>query len=125
VVFLFMFLGAPVTAAAPIPEPLTTKEDMQEYALHKATEAGVNPTVVFNVIDCETMHTWNPVIQSTYKNRADGGRELSFGLAQIHMPDHPDVSMEQATDPRFAINFLVENLKNHKGNMWSCYRKLY
>lgn len=98
---------------------------MQHYAVHQAAQAGVRASVVLTVIECETMHTWDPTIQSTYPNARDGGRELSFGLAQIHMPDHPNVTMEEATDARFAINFLVDNLSEGRGAMWSCYRSHY
>lgn len=82
----------------------------------------MNPEVVLTIIKCETAGTWNPKKQSDYPNEADGGRELSFGLAQIHLPDHPDISLAQAEDPRFAIDFLVNNLAEGHGSMWSTYK---
>jgi hypothetical protein len=53
-----------------------------------------------------------------------GDREQSFGLVQIHLPAHPQVSKEQALDPEFAINFLAKSLQNGKGGMWSCYKHI-
>jgi len=73
------------------------------------------------VITCES--NWNPTIQSLHTN--SGGREQSFGLAQIHAPSHPDVTYEQATDPEFAINFMADAFSKGKQGMWSCYKKLY
>jgi hypothetical protein len=52
----------------------------------------------------------------------DGTREESYGLVQIHLPAHPTVSKDQATDPTFAIAFLVENIKAGNAKIWSCYR---
>lgn len=39
----------------------------------------------------------------------DGVREPSFGIAQIHQPSHPQVTMEQALDPEFAVKFMSDN----------------
>ena len=55
----------------------------------------------------------------------DYGRELSFGLSQIHVVAHPHITPQQAKDPVFALEFMAENIK--KGNvdwMWvNCYKK--
>jgi len=49
------------------------------------------------------------------------GREQSFGLAQIHLPDWPSVTQEQARDVDFALDFMASNLSEGK-NIWSCKR---
>jgi len=77
---------------------------------------------VYKTIDCETAGTWNPKIQSEYVK--DGVREDSWGLAQIHLPSWPEVTRDQAQDPYFAIDFLVEKWKLGQQTKWSCYRKL-
>ncbi len=82
------------------------------------------------VISCETAGTFDPLIQSRVRYKYDnakwgvkaGEQEKSFGLAAIHLPDHPEVSKEQAVDASFAIDFLAKNLKVGKGSMWTCYR---
>jgi hypothetical protein len=83
----------------------------------------VDPQAMINLIDCEDT-TWNPTQQSNsvYKpgNRwgfPAGTREKSYGLAQIHLPDHKDISYEQATNPEFAIDFIAENWNKVT---WSC-----
>lgn len=39
----------------------------------------------------------------------NGIREDSWGIAQIHLPSHPNVTKEQALDPEFAIKFMSDN----------------
>lgn len=53
------------------------------------------------------------------------GREDSWGLVQIHLPAHPDVSREEATDPDFALVFMAKNFARGEAvrqQMWTCYR---
>lgn len=116
---MFLFLSIPYVSAAPtqpLAAPTGTKEELIAYATKEAVEANIVPSVAIAVIDCETGGTWNPEIV--------GDHGTSFGLAQIHLPAHPDISRETAENPYFAIDFLVRNLKEGKGNMWSCYRNL-
>lgn len=75
---------------------------------------GVKSEHIYNIIACETANTFDPNIQS--KNYINGIREKSFGLVQLHLTAHPEISYEQATDPDFAIDFLARNLK--EGNYW-------
>lgn len=82
---------------------------------------------VYNTIACETGKTFDTKIQSRVKynfsapNRGivEGTQEMSFGLAQIHLPDHPKISYEQATDVDFAINFMAESYSKGK-DLWYC-----
>ena len=79
------------------------------------------------VVNCESQYVTD--IQSKHRYKKDrphegvvrGQREQSFGLVQIHLPAHPNVKMEQAVDPEFAIDFLAKNLAQGRGAMWSCY----
>lgn len=83
---------------------------------------------MYKVVECETAHTFNPQIQSQVKYNfssekrgiVKGELERSYGLSQIHLPDHPNVSHAQATDIDFALNFLAENLSEGRDRMWSC-----
>jgi hypothetical protein len=97
--------------------PKGTKQGLIEYATQEAVEAHISPSTVRAVIDCETGGTWNPEIV--------GDHGMSFGLSQIYLPDHPDISRETAEDPYFAIQFLVRSVADGHGSMWSCYRELY
>lgn len=77
---------------------------------------------VIEVIRCETGGTFNPNIQSGYYR--NGVRENSWGLAQINLPSW-DITKEQATDPRFAIDFITMKFAAHQQSLWSCWRELY
>lgn len=110
-VALFLF-AHPVTTAAPITRELSSKEEMVAYATEQALKAQVSPSAVLYVISCES--GWNPTAVG------DGGS--SHGLVQIHEPSHPDISRETAQDPRWAINYLVSELKQGNGRQWTCYR---
>jgi hypothetical protein len=68
-----------------------------------------------SVIKCES--GWNP------KAIGDNGR--SFGLVQIHLPAHPDISKAQALNPTFAINFIVDEFKRGNQWKWTCYKTLF
>ena len=39
-------------------------------------------------------------------------REDSWGLVQINLKAHTNISKEQATSPDFALDFLAKNIKN-------------
>lgn len=83
--------------------------------------------IIYNTIDCETAHTFDTKIQSQVKYNfsapsrgiVKGEQEKSFGLAQIHLPDHPNVSYSQATDPEFAIEFMAKSYSKGK-DIWYC-----
>lgn len=78
------------------------------------------------IISCESQ--WGTEVQSEHryhegnvpKGYKVGDREQSFGLVQIHLPAHPDISKKQAVNPQFAIQFLAKNIKDGHIGMWSC-----
>lgn len=82
------------------------------------------------IVNCESQY--NPTIQSRHVYHAGnvpkgykvGDTEMSFGLVQIHLPAHPDISREQAINPEFATEFLAKNIKAGRIGMWSCARDL-
>ncbi len=96
----------------------------------KAEEYGVSAVAMTAIINCESQGS--TTIQSNHRYPTDrpneglkaGQRELSFGLVQIHLPAHKNISKEQAIDPEFAIDFLAKNLKAGRANMWSCAKTL-
>ena len=57
--------------------------------------------------------------ESRYNSQAVGDHGTSFGLAQIHLPAHPNVTKEQALDEDFAINFLIINLLKGRCRLWT------
>lgn len=96
-----------------------TLERIKKEIATVAKEYGVSAHVMETVIKCESMYDTD--IQSHHR-RPDGTREQSFGLVQIHLPDHPSVTYDQAIDPQFAIRFLAEKLQAGQGRLWTCYR---
>lgn len=92
-----------------------------------ADKYSVSYSKLYNAIDCETAGTFYPAIQSKVKYKfsdkkrgiVKGTYEESYGLAQIHLPDHPDITLEQTNDIDFSINYMASNLVRGK-NLWSC-----
>jgi len=97
------------------------RECLEEMVERYALKYNVSASQMKAVITCES--GWNPTIQSLHTNK--GGREQSFGLAQIHAPSHPHVTYEQATDPEFSIQFMAKAFSEGKQGMWSCYKSIY
>ena len=84
------------------------------YATERALEANLEPSRVLAVITCESQ--WAP------DAIGDGGD--SYGLVQINMPAWGNViSVQQATDPFFAIDFLVSKMSTGQGELWTCFAR--
>lgn len=122
---------APIVQASTVPvvvkaEPkvLSVNELVSFYAAKYAVSEGV----MLRVMACENKER-NPKGQSKHlyyfsdPKRAivQGTRERSFGLVQIHLPDHPEVSYEEATNPEYSIEFLAKHLSLGHGYWWTCY----
>lgn len=118
-----------VPQTLPAIEPTSTPVlSLPELSDHYAAQYKVNPKVMRAIIACES--SWNPTIQSNHHYQADhpawgvkaGDRELSFGLVQIHLPAHPDITKEQALDPAFALEYLAKKIAAGEAAKWTCYR---
>lgn len=75
------------------------------------------------IVYCESR--FDPNIQSKYIQPY--GREYSWGLVQIHLKAHPHITIEQALDINFSLDFLSRHIAQGKGEqMWKiCYNKWY
>ena len=81
------------------------------------------------IIGCESGFVSD--IQSNHRYTAEnvpvgyqvGDREQSWGLVQIHIPVH-DVTIEQAIDPEFAIDFMAKNMSEGRTSWWTCAKQL-
>lgn len=58
------------------------------------------------------------------KGDYENGKPTSFGIFQIHLPAHPEVTRAQALDPWFSIDWAAKQFAAGKQNMWTCYRML-
>lgn len=132
----------PVIEIPPV-EP-TAREKMQtadfekrlqivtEIVKRKALQYGVSETQMLVTLKCENRDLVT-TLQSGHRYRFEdlrrgiriGEQERSFGLSQIHLPDHPSVSYEQATDPEYAIDFMAEHFSRGQQRQWSCWKMHY
>lgn len=104
---------AVIAPVAPYVEPIVpVKLTIDEKIDLVAAKYKVSPSLMKKVIYCE----------SSYNPKAVGDGGTSFGLSQIHLPAHPEVTKEQAFDEDFAINFMGESFSKNKHRMWSCWR---
>lgn len=54
-----------------------------------------------------------------------GDRELSFGLCQIHLPAHPDISKAQANDPDFCLEWMAKQFSKGAVRDGACMWTVY
>lgn len=96
---------------------------IQDKVMQYADLYGVSRQELYKVVECES--GFDPGIQSFHPSpTGPNGREDSWGLAQINLPYHPDITREQAVNPDFALDYIAsEFAKGHKGQ-WSCYKLL-
>lgn len=91
--------------------PLSIPDKIEYFA----DKYHVDSKVMHKIIKCES--NYNP------KAKNVSSIENSHGLVQININAHKTVTIEQAQDPNFALEFLAENLADGKGRMWTCFRK--
>lgn len=108
--------------------PRLSNAEIDSKVSTAATKYGVSAATMRAIINCENRDLI-PTLQSGhyYKEGNRWGfstttREKSFGIVQIHLPDHPEVSYEQATDADFSIDFLAKYISQGKVRQWSCYK---
>jgi soluble lytic murein transglycosylase-like protein len=90
------------------PAPVTTAS-IKAYVESQAKKYGVNPQVTDFIITHE----------SAYNPAAVGDHGTSFGLAQIHLPAHPDITKAQALDYKFSTAFLLKEILAGRISEWS------
>lgn len=134
------FMGSTVQATyASEPIEVVTSEIVTEATITRliassASKYGVSADSMYRTMYAETAGTLDHNIQSelrySYINTRwlercpdlkIGDRERSYGLAQIHICDH-DVSVEQATDPAFAADFMAKHFAAGRHSWWAAYR---
>ena len=94
---------------AEAPQPLTTKELVVKYA----EQYHVSQVTLNRIIGCE----------SGFNADAIGDHGKSYGLVQIYLPSHKNISKADALDPEFAVSYLAKNIANNTDN-WSCQKIL-
>lgn len=124
-----MFVSTPIKTAdaVTVPIPLSPRETVTELVQKYSTEYKVSGAQMMATLQCEdTTFDFTKQSDLTYKEgnrwgKPAGSREQSYGVAQIHLPDHKDITYEQATDPDFAVKYMAEQFSLGKQKSWSCY----
>lgn len=75
----------------------------------------VNLELMEGIIKCE----------SSFNPGAIGDYGHSFGLVQIFLPAHPDISKEEALNPFFSAFYLAQQISLGHASMWSCYNLMH
>lgn len=102
-------------------------EFTKKYKIENRTEQ-----IYQTIASCENIPL-DSNLQSGHRYKVDnlrwgvkaGEQERSFGLAMIHLPDHPDISYEEATSPLFAIEWMVKEFSLGRSWQWTCYTSIY
>lgn len=115
-IFLGLGFGTPAPALAQILPPVvynaSTSEDI---VLSYAVKYGIKGSVFLDTLKCE----------SDLDADAVGDYGTSFGVAQIHLPAHPEITKAEALDPLWSINWAAEEFAAGHAGLWTCYRKLF
>ena len=109
-----------------------TTDRVNEIYKEAAQRYGVSESQMLTTMRCES-HGGVHDIQSMQRYKFSdpkrgiyaGEQEKSFGASQIHLPDHPNVTKEQAIDPYFAAEFMAKAFAQGKQSWWTCWRDNY
>lgn len=63
--------------------------------------------------------------ESGFDPTATGDHGNSHGLVQIHHPSWPEIPVENAENPVYAVNFIVNEFRVNNKKIWTCWRKHY
>ena len=87
---------------------------LQQKAQLVALANGLDADHFIKTIDCE----------SGFDPLAVGDHGLSHGLVQIYEPAHPNITLEQAYDPVFSLQYMAIAWGQGQEDQWTCYRQL-
>ena len=86
-----------------------SKDAIQQAVASAVAKYGADKAVAFAIVEAETGHYTKFI----------GDNGTSIGIAQIHLPAHPEVSRAQAENLYFSADFLAKNLAEGHCSMWS------
>ena len=84
---------------------------IEAYAIHY----GIPAQPLIDTLACE----------SRFNPDSIGDKGTSFGLAQIHLPAHPEITRQEALDPLWSIDWAAKQFSEGHASMWSCFNKIY
>lgn len=100
-------LTVPVAEAAPID---TSTSTLVAFAIEQAKANGLNVDHFVKTLACEDSFDVSLPPSPTH----------DYGVAQIHLASHPDVTMDEALDPYWSIAWAAERFGSNP-YMWNCY----
>lgn len=140
-----LFTSSITTAQAPKPIEKSFNEKMMEGSIETrralvsekikelATRYRINTDRMYATIaKCENTGL-DPALQSFHRYSytdikrgiVKGEREKSFGLAMIHLPAHPDITQEQATNAEYSLEWMAQEFEAGRQSQWTCYTTLF
>lgn len=90
-----------------------TTGSLKTFASSTAIEYGLNVILFMKVITCESH--WNPTAIS---------QTGDYGVSQINLHFHPDISQAEAFDPKFSIQWMAQQWLHGNAYYWVCYNEL-
>lgn len=98
---------------------VNNKESWRDYAVYLAAKERLNVGEFLATLKCEgDFHNGQSYVKSA---TGPNGREDSWGVVQIHLPSHPEITKEQALNPFWSLNWMADQwLKGNKWK-WSCW----
>lgn len=112
---MLVLFAQPARAMAPQAHisPVDASLSIERAITLAAAKHGLDAKILTRTIKCES--SMNP--------KAVGDHGTSFGIAQIHLIDHPEITKEQALDPYFSIEYMAQQFAKGNARLWSCYKK--
>lgn len=115
---------------APIQSVIEEVVQVPEISIHDQIKQigayhGLNGEMFYNLVKCENVEL-DPNAQSelkytfsdTKRGIIKGQVERSYGLAQIHAPDHPEITFEQMTSAEWSLNWMANEIKQGRSWKW-------
>lgn len=91
-----------------------------------AEKYGVDREHLYGTLEYESDGFRDITIQSQVPSATGpNGKEDSWGICQIHLPDHPEITREEAQDPAFCIPWTAEQFAAGHAAQWTAWRILY
>ncbi len=107
------YFGQDVSCTLPTIEAPLYADSPTSTIAYWAQEFGANATEMAATIQCE----------SHGNSGAVGDNFTSYGLVQIHLPAHLDITKEQALNPDWSLEWMAKQWNSNK-RIWSCARLL-
>jgi len=115
------FSPGPVQAATSTPVDATTS--IATLISLAAKKYDIAPETLHDTLFCES--SLDPLAEGDVSTSTEIAT-TSWGIAQIHLPAHPEISKAEALDPAFSIDYMAHQISLGNGpKLWTCYRNLY